>query len=136
MADEIILVTNPEMPAITDALKTIKMAKMMNKPVIGIIITRVRNNKSEMRPETVKEMLEVPILGMIPEDISIQEALKLKDALIHTHPTSRSARAYKEIAAKIINVDYDSRKDRPKFFKWILSKENNPKFFKRILKRT
>ncbi|MFA5953058.1 MAG: cell division ATPase MinD [Candidatus Pacearchaeota archaeon] len=134
LADEIILVTNPELPAITDALKTIKIAESLNKPIKGIIITRVRKNKSEMQPEDVRTMLEAPILGMIPEDISVQESINYKDALIHTHPTSKSARAYKEIAARILNVDYDSSKDKPGFFKWMFSKTKS-KFFKRELKR-
>jgi septum site-determining protein MinD len=116
-ADELILVTNPEMPAITDALKTIKVAEEHNTPIKGIIITRVRKNKSEMQPETVKEMLETEILGMIPEDISIQESLNIKDAVVHTHPSSPAARAYKEIAAQLVDMHYDSRKDRPGFFK-------------------
>jgi septum site-determining protein MinD len=119
LADEIILVTNPEMPAITDALKAVKVAESMKKTIKGIIITRVRKNKSEMRPEEVKAMLEAPILGMIPEHISIQESLSLKDALIHTHPKSKPARAYKEIAAKILDVYYDSNKDKNSLWKII-----------------
>ncbi len=122
VADEIILVTNPEMPAITDALKTIKFAEGKNKIIKGIIVTRVKRNKSEMQAESVKEMLEAPILGMIPEDISIQEALNLKDALIHTHPYSRSAIAYKEIAARLLEIEYDSSKDRPTFWKRIFKR--------------
>jgi len=122
LADEIILVTNPEMPAITDALKTIKVAESMKKPIKGIIITRVRKNKSEMKPDVVKEMLESPILGMIPEDISVQESINLKDALIHTHPKSKPARAYKEIAAKILDIEYDSNKDRPSIWKRIFGR--------------
>ncbi len=112
IADELIVITNPEMPAITDALKTIKLAEEKKIHVKGIIITRVKKNKSEMQPEVVKDMLEVAILGSIPEDSAVQEALNLKDALVHTHPKSNSARAYKEIAAKLIGVDYNSRKDR------------------------
>ena len=112
-ADELILVTNPEMPAITDALKTIKLAEEKKVKIKGIIITRVKKNKSEMQPDVVKDMLEVPILGSVPEDDITQEALNLKDALVNTHPKSNSARAYKEIAAKLIGVDYDSNKDRP-----------------------
>ncbi|OYT36022.1 hypothetical protein B6U91_02040 [Candidatus Pacearchaeota archaeon ex4484_71] len=122
LADEIILVTNPEMPAITDALKTIKVAEEMKKPVRGIIITRVRKNKSEMQPEEVKAMLEVPIIGMIPEDLRIQESLSLKDALIHTHPKSKPARAYKEIAARIIDVYYDSSKEKPTIWEILIQK--------------
>jgi len=120
MADDLIIVTNPEMPALTDALKTIKLAEEKNKSIAGVIITRVRKNDIEMRPETVKEMLEVPILGMVPEDVAIQRALNKKDAVIHTHPKSDSARAYKEIAAKLLNVDYDSKKDREKMIKRLL----------------
>jgi septum site-determining protein MinD len=112
-ADELVLVTNPEMPAITDALKTIKVAQELKKEITGIIITRVRKNKYELGPETVKEMLEVPILGMVPEHDSMQEALRLKDAIVHTHPKSKPARAYKEIAARISGAEYNSNVDRP-----------------------
>lgn len=123
MADELIIVTNPEMPAITDALKTIKMAEEKKKSVMGVIITRVKRNDFEMQPETVKEMLEVPILGMIPEDTTIQKALSQKDAVIHTHPKSNSARAYKEIAAKLLDIDYDSEKDRESFWKRLFGRD-------------
>jgi len=122
MADELILVTNPEMPAITDALKAIKYAEQIKVPVTGVIITRVRKNRSELQPETVKEMLEVPILGMIPEELAIQEALKEKDAIIHTHPKSKSAREYKEIAAKLIGEEYDSDSDKPSIWEIIFRK--------------
>ena len=122
MADELIIVTNPEMPAITDALKTIKLAENMKKKILGIIITRVKKNKIEMQPETVKEMLEAPILGMVPEDISVSESLNLKDAVIHTHPKSNSSRAYKEIAARLLNIKYDSDKDREGIIKRVLKK--------------
>jgi septum site-determining protein MinD len=121
-ADDLIIVTNPEMPAITDALKTIKLAEEKKKNIHGVIITRVRKNKSELGPEIVKDMLEVPILGMIPEDIKIQESLRLKDAIIHTHPKSKPSRAYKEIAAKIIGIDYDSKIDKPTFWERITKK--------------
>ena len=116
MADELIIVTNPEMPAITDALKVIKLAEELNKPILGTIITRVRKNILELQPETVKEMLEVPILGMVPEDIKIQRSLSLKDSVVHTDPKSKAARAYKEIAAKLLDVEYDSDKDKPSFW--------------------
>ena len=115
--DELILVTNPEMPAITDALKTIKLAQEMKKTITGIIITRVKKNKFELSPEMVKDMLEVPILGMIPEDEVMQQALRLKNTVLHTHPHSKPARAYKEIAARLLEIEYDSDKDKVPFWK-------------------
>ena len=122
IADEIIVITNPEMPAITDALKTIKYAEQMNKKILGVVVTRVKKNDIEMTPETVKEMLEIPILGMIPEDIAVAESISMKDAVIHTHPKTKASRAYKEIASKIVNVDYDSEKDKEKIMEKILKK--------------
>jgi septum site-determining protein MinD len=112
MADELIIVTNPEIAAITDALKTVKLAEQMKIPVMGTIVTRVRKDDIEMQPETVKEMLEVPILGMIPEDMAVKRAINMKDAVVNVYPKSKPSRAYKEIAAKIMNIDYDSRKDK------------------------
>jgi septum site-determining protein MinD len=116
LADELIIVTNPELPAITDALKAIKLAEQMKKPVIGVIVTRVKKNNIELKPETVKEMLEIPILGMVPEDECVQRALNLKDAVIHTHPKSKASRAYKEIAARLLEIEYDSDKDKESLF--------------------
>jgi septum site-determining protein MinD len=113
MSDQLIIVTNPELPAVTDALKVIKMAEQINKEIMGVIVTRVRRNNTEMKPDSVKEMLEVPILGSIPEELFMQEALSLKDAIVHTHPKSKASRAYKEIAAKIVGIDYDSKIDTP-----------------------
>ena len=116
LADELIIVTNPEMPALTDALKTVKFAEQMKKPVRGIIVTRVRNDNIELKPEVVKEMLENSILGMIPEDDFVKRAVNCKKTVVHEYQKSKASRAYKEIAAKILNVEYDSKKDKEKFF--------------------
>lgn len=122
LADEIIIVTNPEMPALTDALKTIKLVEEFGIPILGVIVTRVRKDNIEMQPEIVKEMLEIPILGMVPEDIAVQKSINEKDAVVHIYPKSNAARAYKEIAAKMLNVKYDSEKDREKMLIRILQK--------------
>jgi len=122
IADELLIVTNPEMPAITDALKTIKIAEQLKKPVTGIIVTRVKKDEIELQPDIVKEMLEVPVLGMIPEDVDVQKSISMKDAVVHTHPKSKPARAYKEVAARILNIDYDSDQDREKLIERVLKK--------------
>lgn len=101
-ADELILVTNPEIPAVTDTLKTVKLADQMNKKVLGVIVTKVKKSKSEMPISNVQEMLEIPILGVIPDDKKFQSALAMKEALIHAYPKSKAAQEYKRIAAKLI----------------------------------
>lgn len=101
-SDEVIIVTNPEMPAVTDALKAAKIAESMGKQVRGVIITRVQKDGLDMPYANIKSMLEIPVLGIVPEDKSIRKSLSMKNAVVHTHPNSRAARAYLEIAAKII----------------------------------
>jgi len=111
IADEVIIVTNPEMPAVTDALKTAKLAESMGKVVKGVIITRVKGKKSEMPLINIKEMLELPILGVVPEDGHIQEALAMRNAVVSTHPKSAASRSYRAIAAKMLGKEYNDSMD-------------------------
>ena len=111
-----------------DALKTIKIAEQMKKTILGVIVTRVKKNDIEMQPDSVKELLEIPILGMIPEDINVQKAISMKDAVMHTHPKSNASRAYKEIAAKLMNVNYDSKKDKEKLWEKLFRKKKRKYF--------
>jgi septum site-determining protein MinD len=104
-ADEIIIVTNPDMSAVTDALKTIKLAESVNKPVGGVIITRHQGKRMEMSLSNVRDMLEYPILGIIPEDDAVKESQALKNAVILTHPRSRAAKHYIDTSQRLLGED-------------------------------
>jgi len=109
-ADELIIVTNPEIPAVTDALKTSKVLEELGKSVKGVVVTRVRGVKTEMPIANIRDMLELPILAVIPEEKYMQTALVMKNAIVHTHPRSKASRAYRKLAAKIIgNNDYKEK---------------------------
>jgi len=118
--DELIIVTNPEIPAVTDALKTSKVIEELGKSVKGVIVNRVKGNKTEMPIKNIRDMLELPILGVVPEDNNMQKALVMKNALVHTHPRSRASRAYREIAARIIGND--SYKEKISFMDVLLGR--------------
>ena len=105
-ADELIIVTNPEITAVTDALKTVRLAQELGKKVRGVIVNRVSGNNHEMSILNIKEMLDLPILGVIPEDKKVLASLRHKDAVVHMYPYTKSALAYKKIAAKIAGVSY------------------------------
>jgi len=104
-ADEIIIVTNPEMAAVTDALKTIKLSEEMHKPVKGVIITKFRNKKTDMSVSNIKEMLETNLLGIIPEEESIRESQVMKNSVIYTHPKSQAAKTYLETSKRFLGED-------------------------------
>ena len=73
-----------------------------------------------MQIKNIRDMLELPILGIVPEDNNMQKALVMKDALVHTHPRSRAAKAYREIAARIIGNG--SYKEKTTFMDVILGR--------------
>ena len=100
-SDEIIIVTNPEMPAVTDALKAVKVARQMGKNVKGVVVTRHRDANYEMPLSAIKSMLETQVIGVVPEDKAVKEALNLRDAVCHTHPRSKVSKKYHEIACKV-----------------------------------
>lgn len=121
--DEIIVVTNPEMPSVTDALKAIKVAKEIGKEVKGVIVTRHKNENYEMSLSSIKSMLECPIIGLIPEDPSVKKALNKRDAVVHVYPNSKASKKYVEIAEKIIGT-YNENKHKG-FFARIFSSRDN-----------
>jgi len=75
-ADEVLIITNPELPALTDALKTIKAAEKLKKPILGVLVTRVKKDGLDITQKEVEEMLEYPVIGYIPEDNNIRRAFK------------------------------------------------------------
>lgn len=106
--DDIIVVTNPELPSVTDALKMIRISKDMGKFVKGVVVTKT-GRKYDISTDNVLSMLESPVLGEVPHDKAIRESLIQKDPVIYTHPKSKSAVAYKRIAADLIGVEYEEK---------------------------
>ena len=106
-ADEVLIVTNPELPAVTDALKTIKTAVKHKATVIGVVVSKVRDDHYELSFNNIESILEYPVIGVIPHDNTVREALYFKHPLIYTHPKSPASVAYKKLAATILGEPYD-----------------------------
>ena len=106
IGDEILVVSTPELPAISDALRTIKIAKEHGKKVTGVILTRVYDDELELSTEDVEAVLETPVIAIIPEDDTIRESVKMKNPVTHTHPNSPAALGYKQLAAEMLGEKY------------------------------
>ena len=108
--DEVIIVTNPEMPAVTDALKTIKLCQEIGRIVSGVIVNKTNVLNKDMSVKDVEAILERPVLGVVPEDRKVKFALAERDAVVHTHPRSAAAVQYKRLVAALIGKDdYDEK---------------------------
>jgi cell division ATPase MinD len=106
--DECMIVTNPELPAITGALKTIKFAEKLDKKVIGILVTR-KTKSNQLSLKNIRSMLDYPIIGVIPEDIKVKDAQMEKETLLK-YPKSKAAKGYKQLALKLADENYVEEK--------------------------
>lgn len=119
-ADSIIVVTNPEIPAITDALKTIKVAEEFGKDVKGVILCRTKPNNLDVSLKNIETILEKPVVGIIPEDKSVREALVKKDSVVYTHPNSKASIGYKKLAANLLGENYEPEVLKERFMARVL----------------
>jgi len=120
-ADEVLIVTNPEIPAVTEALKTVKLAEKLKKKIIGVLLTRIGRGKS-MNIEDVEAMIDLPVIGKIPEDDAVKSALHAKRPVVHHAPLSKAGLNYKKVANKIIGENYISILDEEAMFQRVLRK--------------
>ena len=107
--DKILIVTNPEMPAATDALKTIRLAEELNKEIIGVVLAR-RTGKNEMKVNAIERLLERPVIAIINEDKRMKEALVKKDAIVNIFPDSDASKGYKRLACYLTGERYKNIK--------------------------
>jgi len=120
--DETIVITNPNLPAVTDALKIIKLGQESNVNVLGVVVNRVRGEEYEMTREQIEELLGTPVIAEIPEDRNIPESIGVKQPIVGYKPNSPAAVEIKKLAAELSGRSYTPPKPRSfweKLFGWI-----------------
>ena len=102
--DDVVVVMTPNLFSVSEALKTIKIAKNFGKNIKGIVVTRARLDDNELKVENIKNLIDEPILGVIQEDDAIRASIMKKDAVVHSHPESQVAHSYMNLAKRILEV--------------------------------
>ena len=105
-ADEMITVTNPDLPALTDALKLGSMAEKYGTHNLGVVVNRVKGKDHEFSLPAVEDFLDTSILGHIPEDIEVQKAISRKKPVVAHKPGAKASKNIMAIAARLIGEDY------------------------------
>ena len=105
--EEVLIVTNPEITAVTDALKTIRVAHESGAHVLGVVVNKWHNDHHDMKMEEIEEMLELPILAKIPFDPEVRKSIKLRNPVVVREPNSPAARAYKKLAADLFGIEFE-----------------------------
>ena len=106
IADEVLIITNPEIPALIEALKTCKASEKQGVKPLGVLVNRVRRKKYEVTPQNISEFTELPVVGVVPEDEGFMQALSDKIPFMISKPNSKTAREINRIAARILGKEY------------------------------
>ncbi len=107
--DEILLVTNPDLPSVADALKTMKIAQIKGKRVAGVVLNRVKRHSHELSTGEVEEMLSMAVAAEIPEDVSIPISISKQRPVVHTSPASPAAESITKLAHAMAGVRYEKK---------------------------
>jgi septum site-determining protein MinD len=102
LADEAFIVTMPELPSITDALRAIKLAEENDVTVAGIILNKVREDNYELSSSNVSMMLGYPVVEKVPFDDNLRKAVHNKFPVLSAYPNSPSSVAFKKLASVLI----------------------------------
>ncbi len=98
ICDKVIAITTPHLPAVSATLWTIFVAKRLNIPIMGLVLNRYRRRRYELTPADIQKETGVPVLGCIPEDELVLEAVRNCVPVVHSGEKSPAAEEIVKLA--------------------------------------
>ena len=112
IAGGLLLIANPDYPSLITTAKAIEYAKLAKIPVGGIVLTKIRNKKYELKKDEIESALKVKIIETIPFDKRIPKSIAERIPIVLSRPYVKSGKAYRKLASSIIG-----KKCKSKFFR-------------------
>lgn len=110
--DEVLIVTNPELPAVTDALKTIDVTEKFGKKVRGVILNKITGKDFELTPDEVQKTLGYDIVAKVPFDKRIPQSVAMRIPVCLSFPKSKAAVAIRDLAGKLTGKAEKTAEDK------------------------
>ncbi|ASJ07511.1 cell division ATPase MinD [Thermococcus pacificus] len=102
--EEVLLVTNPEISCLTDTMKVGMVLKRAGLAVLGFVLNRYGRSENDIPPDAAEEVMEIPLLEVIPEDPKVREATLEGVPVVEYAPNSPGAKAFMELAETIVRI--------------------------------
>jgi septum site-determining protein MinD len=106
ISTEVLVVTNPDLPSVTDAIKLVELSKRMKKDVIGIVLNRIGHSSKELSIDEVEKACGAKVIATVPEDKWVYRSILEKRPLLSLNPYSKAALEIKKLAAIITGVEF------------------------------
>lgn len=103
-ASELLIVTNSEISAISDAIKTIQIAKNLEKNILGIILNKY-NRYTSIPIHEIETILEFSIISVIPYEKEIYKYTSKGVPIIIGKPHSNVSKSIMGLAADLANEE-------------------------------
>lgn len=102
-----VLVCQPDFPSVLEA------RKYVNSDVVGVVVNKCHFDEFDLSEGNISEIVSKPVFGMVPFEPRVREALKHGYSIVEFHPEFRASVELKKIAAKLMNLEYDSPVRKP-----------------------
>ncbi len=100
-SDEVLLVSKPELPSLTNTLGAKKLADQKERDVIGLVLNEVREEDHEVEHEDVEELVGEDVIGKVPDHKHVREAIALRNPVVSYKPNSRASHAIEDVAHRV-----------------------------------
>lgn len=109
-ADELLTVTNLDLPSLTDALKIVRLAEKYETVNLGVVVNRVTSKNYEIDPTEAGDFLSLPLLGLVPEDEQVKRSLVYRTPVVNYKPSSKASREFMMIASRLSGATYKPKR--------------------------
>lgn len=108
-ADEVVIITNPEVSSVRDADRIIGLIEAEQKGPGKLVINRVKPDMVKrgdmLSPEDVIDILAIKLIGLVPEDELILVATNQGSPAALTPDKSKAGKAFQNIARRLLGED-------------------------------
>jgi septum site-determining protein MinD len=101
--DEVLIVVQPTLSSVMDALKTIQLAQVHNNTIAGIVLNMTHfRGWSEMKQEEIEKILGHPVIANVRYDKKFRKSLLEQSPVHHLYPRSNAAKEYRKVAQHLL----------------------------------
>jgi len=98
-----VFVSGDDFPSVMDVRRLSK-----NVNCAGVVLNRAKGDGFGLSEKNVSEFLQMSVLGSIPFDNKMRECVYEGHALLELHPDCEGSSSYLSIAARLMNLEYQS----------------------------
>lgn len=100
--DELLIVSQPRIPAISGTLQTVRRADILNIPIFGVALNNITGKRFEIPTSEIERTLGWPNLFEIPDDDTIPLSIHEGTPVVLHSPNSPGATALRKLCSAVL----------------------------------